>query len=116
MKAAVLTVATAASAAVLGMGPAASAAPQACPANSVCGWSGANFTGMMRPFPVGAGCVNATPALRSVANTFPRGTGVQPTAHVHSGPDCGGRLVAVVRPGDGVPVLSSPGTSLFLSV
>lgn len=115
VKAAVLTVAMAASAAVLGTGPAASAA-QACPANSICGWSGTHFTGMMRSFPAGAGCVNSPLALRSVANTFPGGVGVQATAHVYAGSGCGGRLLAVVRPGDRVPVLSAPGTSVLLTV
>ncbi|MBC6461582.1 peptidase inhibitor family I36 protein [Actinomadura sp. HBU206391] len=96
--------------------PAAAAVPQYCPTNSICGWNGANFTGAMRTFPVGAGCVNSTLPLRSIANTFPGGgAGTMVTAHVYSSSNCGGQLVAVVKQGEKVALLSPPGASVNLT-
>ncbi|MFD0683259.1 peptidase inhibitor family I36 protein [Actinomadura fibrosa] len=107
-------------AAVAGLVPAAqadSAAPlPGCPANSVCGWSGPNFTGAVTIFRGGTTCTASTLPLGSVANTYPAGTGVPVTAFVYSGAFCAGTPVAVVGRGQAVPSLPSGARSVKIVV
>lgn len=106
----------AASAVALSPGSAGAAtAPQNCSVNSICGWSGTNFTGRMITFPVGAGCVNSAFPLRSIANTYPGGAGVPVAAAVYSGTNCSGTLVGNVQRGQSIPNLSPAGLSVYLT-
>jgi hypothetical protein len=90
------------------------AALQNCPVNSICGWSGANFTGAMKIFPAGPSCSSSSIPIRSIANTFPAGPGVQVTALVYSGAFCSGTPMASV--GGGQRLLSLPYGALSVAV
>jgi Peptidase inhibitor family I36 len=87
-----------------------------CPANSICGWSGAYFTGMMTTFPVGSPCAASPVPLRSIANTFPAGTGVPVRALVYAGTYCSGTLLANVGGGQSVPSLPVGALSVAVTV
>ncbi|WP_165975942.1 peptidase inhibitor family I36 protein [Actinomadura rubrisoli] len=109
-----LALSVAASAAVLTMSPAsASAAPAGCSANSLCGWSGSNFTGPITTFGAGAGCLNSPIPLRSVANTHPGGVGVPVVLSVYSGQDCSGKPLGSVAGGQSLPSLPGVGVSVM---
>jgi hypothetical protein len=80
-----------------------------CAPNSLCGWEGSNFSGRVTKFPAGAHCVNSPFPLRSVANTYPA-IGIPVVMDVFSGPNCTGKLLAVVgKPVSNLPV---PGLSV----
>lgn len=125
-KTALLTIAAAASVTGLGLSapalaaetsaatPAETAALQNCPVNSICGWSGTNFTGLMRTFPVGSSCASSPFSLRSIANTFPAGVGIPVRALVYAGAFCSGTPMANVGGGQFVPSL--PAGALGVSV
>lgn len=84
----------------------------ACPANSLCGWSGTYFTGAMTTFSLAAGCTNAPTGLRSVANTWPSGTGVTIVMLVYSGSNCTGAYLGSVGRGQSLPSLPTWGFSV----
>lgn len=92
------------------------AALQNCPVNSICGWSGANFTGAMKIFPVGPSCSSSSIPTRSIANTFPAGPGVQVTALVYRGAFCSGTPMANVGGGQRLPSLPYGALSVAVTV
>ncbi|GAA0569179.1 peptidase inhibitor family I36 protein [Actinomadura livida] len=111
-----LVTAVAAAAAVLPVSSASAAPapdPWDCPAESLCGWSGAGFVGLVTTFRPGAGCLDAPFPLRSVANTHRGGTGIPVALLVYSDKQCTGRLLGSVRGGQSLPTLPADGLSVW---
>lgn len=109
-----LVAAVAASAAVLPASAASAApSPSDCPADSLCGWSEAGFTGKVTTFQPGAGCLEAPFPLRSVASTHRGGIGIPIALLVYSGTGCTGQLLGSVTRGQSLPTLVPAGLSVM---
>ncbi|MFI0411025.1 hypothetical protein [Actinomadura sp. 3N508] len=85
-----------------------------CPVDSLCAWSGDNFTGKVVTFGPGEGCVTTPFPVRSAANTIPGGgVGIPVALLVMSGKDCTGDPLDNLGRGESARHLPTPGLSVW---
>ncbi|TDB86549.1 hypothetical protein E1264_17565 [Actinomadura sp. KC216] len=85
-----------------------------CPVDSLCAWSGANYTGEVVLFEPGEGCVTTPFPIRSAANTVPGGgVGIPVALSVMSGKDCTGDPLDNLGRGESRPFFPTAGLSVW---
>ncbi|WP_171063967.1 peptidase inhibitor family I36 protein [Actinomadura soli] len=93
---AALALALAASATALSASPASATTPNDfpdCPKHSLCAWSESDFKGKVTTFRPGGGCFDTPFPIRSGANTFPYGGGIDVILVIYTGKGCTGELL-----------------------
>jgi hypothetical protein len=111
-----LALAAAASTAVLSASPA-SATPTGlpgCPENTLCVWTGSDYTGQVSMVRPGGGCADVKTPIRSAANNFKGGgPGIPIILVVYSGANCKGEVLTDLQRGEFAPTLPSEGLSAY---